>query len=160
VTFRDTGPAASPWSAVQLTLVTSHVLAPIQSGCTLSDARTINGSSTNYVCRAANSPVLKIVLPSGTRTVTMQTANATGFGSVMLSDDGRYLAYGAYIGDFGSGHYVSTVIDLRSGATAATVPGYCLGPRGGRASLADGVSRRSPIAPEERWASPREAAGR
>jgi hypothetical protein len=103
---------------------TSHVLTPIQSDCTLSDARTIDDSSPNYVCRAANLPVLKIVLPSGTQTVTMQTAHATGFGSVMLSDDGRYLAYGAYIGDFGSGHYVSTIIDLRSGATAATVQGY------------------------------------
>jgi hypothetical protein len=103
---------------------TSHVLTPLQSGCTLADARTIDDSSTSYVCRPGTSPVLKIVLPSGTQTVTMQTANATGFGSVMVSHDGRYLAYGAYIGDFGSGHYVSTVIDLRSGATAATVQGY------------------------------------
>lgn len=104
--------------------VTSHVLTAIHSDCTLSDARAINHSSANYVCRAAGSAALKVVLPSGTQTVTMQPGNATGYGSVKVSDDGRYLAYGAYIGDFDTGHYVSTVVDLSSGATATTVQGY------------------------------------
>lgn len=104
--------------------LTSHVLTAIHNDCTLSDARAIEASSSNYICRSAGSPVLKIVLPSGTHTVTMQPASATGFGSVKVSDDGRYLAYGAYIGNFDSGHYVSTIVDLSSGATAATVQGY------------------------------------
>jgi hypothetical protein len=104
--------------------VASHVLTAIHSDCTPSDARAINSSSANYVCRAAGSAVLKVVLPSGTRAVTMQPGNATGYGSIKVSDDGRYLAYGAYIGDFDSGHYVSTIVDLRSGATAATMQGY------------------------------------
>jgi hypothetical protein len=56
--------------------------------------------------------------------VTMQPASATGFGAFRVSNDGRYLAYGAYIGDFGSGHYVTTVVDLSSSAIAATVQGY------------------------------------
>jgi hypothetical protein len=103
----------------------THVLTAIHAGCYLSDARAIDHSSSNYVCRpSASSPLLQVVLPSGTQSVTMQPASATGFGAFRVSDDGRYLAYGAYIGDFGSGNYVATVVDLSSGAVTATVQGY------------------------------------
>lgn len=102
----------------------SHVLTAIHGGCYISDARAIDRSSSNYACASPSSPILHVNLPSGTRTVSMQPASATGFGAFRISDDARYLAYGAYIGDFGSGHYVATVVDLSSGAIAATVQGY------------------------------------
>jgi hypothetical protein len=102
----------------------SHVLSAIHGGCYISDARAIDRSSSNYVCASPNSPILHVSLPSGTRTVSMQPAGATGFGAFRISDDARYLAYGAYIGNFGSGRYVATVVDLSSGAIAATVQGY------------------------------------
>jgi hypothetical protein len=104
----------------------SHVLTAIPGGCYISDARAIDHSSSNYVCASVNPPILHVRLPSGTRTVSMQPASATGFGAFRISDDARYLAYGAFIGDFGSGsgHYVTTVVDLSSGAIAATVQGY------------------------------------
>jgi len=102
----------------------SHVLTAIQAGCYLSDARAIDQSSSNYVCASPKSPTLRIVLPSGTKTVTMQPVSATGFGAFRVSDDGRYVAYGAYVGNFNSGTYVATVVDLSSGVIAATVQGY------------------------------------
>jgi hypothetical protein len=102
----------------------SHVLTAIHAGCYPSDARAIDHSSSNYACASLDSPTLRVVLPSGTQMVTMQPASATGFGAFRVSNDGRYLAYGAYIGDFGSGHYVTTVVDLSSSAIAATVQGY------------------------------------
>ena len=44
---------------------------------------------------------------------------------MIVSADGRYLAYGAYVGVCcGSGHYVTTVVDLRTGATLSTVRGF------------------------------------
>jgi hypothetical protein len=67
---------------------------------------------------------LKVVRSSGTETLTMQPANATSYGAVMASGDGRYLAYGAYVGDFGSGHYVTTVVDLTTNATVATLQDF------------------------------------
>jgi hypothetical protein len=102
----------------------SHVLTANHGGCYISDARAIDRSSSNYACASPGSPILHISLPSGTRTVSMQPASATGFGAFRISDDARYLAYGAYIGNFGSGRYVATVVDLSSGAIAATVQGY------------------------------------
>jgi hypothetical protein len=102
----------------------SHVLAANHGGCYISDARAIDRSSSNYACASPGSPILHVSLPSGTRTVSMHPASTTGFGAFRISDDARYLAYGAYIGNFGSGHYVATVVDLSSGAIAATVQGY------------------------------------
>jgi hypothetical protein len=67
---------------------------------------------------------LKVVRSSGTETLTMQPANATSYGAVMASGDGRYLAYGAYVGDFGSGHYVTTVVDLGTDATVSTLQDF------------------------------------
>jgi hypothetical protein len=64
---------------------------------------------------------LKVVRSSGTETLTMQPANATSYGAVTASGDGRYLAYGAYVGDFGAGHYVTTVVDLTTNATVSTL---------------------------------------
>ena len=54
-----------------------------------------------------------MVRSSGTETLTMQPANAE-YGAVSVSGDGRYLAYGAYVGVLGSpsGYYVTTVVDL------------------------------------------------
>jgi fermentation-respiration switch protein FrsA (DUF1100 family) len=66
---------------------------------------------------------LTVDFGSATVMVTMQTAGATSFGSVVVSDDARYLAYGAYIGTSGSGHYVTTVVDLSNGATVSSVSG-------------------------------------
>ncbi len=40
------------------------------------------------------------------------------------SGDGRYLAYGAYVGDFGSGHYVTTVVDLSTDAAVSTLQDF------------------------------------
>ena len=66
----------------------------------------------------------KVVRSSGTETLTWQPANAE-YGPVSVSADGRYLAYGAYIGECcGSGTYATTVVDLSTGAKISTVPGF------------------------------------
>jgi hypothetical protein len=67
----------------------------------------------------------KVVRSSGSETLTWQPANAE-YGPVRVSADGRYLAYGAYVGECcGSfGYYVTTVVDLSTGATISTVRGF------------------------------------
>ena len=66
---------------------------------------------------------LKVVRNSGTETLTMQPANAE-YGAISVSSDGRYLAYGAYMGEFGSGYHVTTVVDLSTGARVSTLRGF------------------------------------
>jgi hypothetical protein len=70
-----------------------------------------------------DSPTLKVVLSSGTETLTMQPANAT-YGAMSVSGDGRCLSYGSYVGEFGSGHYVTTVVDLSTDAAVSTVQDF------------------------------------
>jgi hypothetical protein len=70
-----------------------------------------------------DSSTLKVERSSGTKTLNMQPANAE-YGPVSVSADGRYLAYGAYVGVLGPGHYVSKVVDLSTGATISTVRGF------------------------------------
>jgi hypothetical protein len=67
----------------------------------------------------------KVVRSSGTETLTWQPANAE-YGPVRVSADGRYLAYGAYVGECcgPSSYYVTTVVDLSTGATISTVRGF------------------------------------
>jgi hypothetical protein len=43
---------------------------------------------------------------------------------VSVSGDGRYLAYGAYVGTFDSGYYVTTVVDLNTKKTVSTVRNF------------------------------------
>jgi hypothetical protein len=43
---------------------------------------------------------------------------------VSVSGDGRYLAYGAYVGTFDSGYYVTTVVDLSTKQTVSTVRNF------------------------------------
>jgi hypothetical protein len=69
---------------------------------------------------------LQVVSSTGTTTLTMQPANAE-YGDVSVSADGRYLAYGAYVGNFGSGYYVATVVDLSTGTTVATLRNFAPG---------------------------------
>ena len=56
----------------------------------------------------------------GHTTLTMRPANAA-YGAISVSDDGHYLAYGSYIGEFGSGYYMTTVVDLGTMATVSTL---------------------------------------
>ena len=41
-----------------------------------------------------------------------------------VSGDGRYLAYGAYVGVFDSGYYVTTVVDLSTNETVSTLRNF------------------------------------
>jgi hypothetical protein len=66
---------------------------------------------------------LTVDFGSATVVVTMQASGATPFGSVVVSGDARYLAYGSYIGTFASGHCNATVVDLSNGATVSSVSG-------------------------------------
>ena len=103
----------------------SRVLKPVTGDCSPSDDSAINSSSPNLVCHGLPTDAsVTVELPSGNVLVTMQPPSATAFGAIRVSADGRYLAYGTYIGDYGSGHYVATVVELSSGTTVATVPGY------------------------------------
>ncbi|HEY6468601.1 MAG TPA: hypothetical protein VI434_02430 [Candidatus Dormibacteraeota bacterium] len=67
----------------------------------------------------------KVLRGSNTETLTWQPASAE-YGPVSVSADGRYLAYGAYVGDCcgSSGYYVTLVVDLSTGATISTVRGF------------------------------------
>jgi hypothetical protein len=76
------------------------------------------------VCVTEGSLSLTVVRSSGTETVTLQPANATYYGAVRVSGDGRYLAYSAYVGSFGSGYYVTTVVDLSTNATVSTLRNF------------------------------------
>jgi hypothetical protein len=103
---------------------TSHVLTAVPSTCFLADASVIDRENNDACPTDPTSPVLKVVVPSGTKTVDMEPLGATGFGAFAVSDDGRYLAYSAYTGDFGAGTYQTTVVDLDSTTTIATLQGY------------------------------------
>jgi hypothetical protein len=105
---------------------TSHALAPVPSSCFLVDAAAVDAAN-NYVCEPQpNSTSLTVSLASGMKTVTMEPAGATAYGAFLVSNDGRYLAYGVFTGDFSSatGAYSTTVVDLDSLAIVATVPGF------------------------------------
>ena len=67
---------------------------------------------------------LQVVQTSGTTTLAMQPLNATEYGAVTVSADGRYLAYGSYIGNFASGYYETHVVDLRTNSAVATLRNY------------------------------------
>ena len=69
---------------------------------------------------------LQVVQSSGTTTLTMQPANAQ-YGDISVSDDGRYLAYGAYVGEFDSGYYLTKVVDLSTNTTVASVRNFTPG---------------------------------
>lgn len=103
----------------------SRVLTPVTGDCSPSDDSAIDSSSPNVICHGLPTDrSVTVELPPGTRTVVMQPSSATAFGAIRVSDDGQYLAYGAYLGTFGSGHYITTVVDLGSNAVVATVQGY------------------------------------
>ena len=84
---------------------------------------TVSNQSGSVCVTRVGSSSLKVVRSSGAMTLTMQPANAE-YGAVSVSGDGRYLAYGAYVGDFGSGHYVTTVVDLSTDATVSTLQDF------------------------------------
>lgn len=105
---------------------TTHSLTPVQGNCLPANPQADDAPAPTYVCKSLvpSSPDVTVDIGSETATVTMHAAGATAFGSVVVSDDDRYLAYGAYIGNFGSGHYVTTIVDLTDGATVATISGF------------------------------------
>jgi hypothetical protein len=82
------------------------------------------------VCVIQTSPAslspskLQVVQSSGTTTLTMQPANPAEYGAVTVSADGRYLAYGSYIGNFAGGYYETHVVDLSTDTTVATLRNY------------------------------------
>jgi hypothetical protein len=67
---------------------------------------------------------LQVVQSSSTTTLAMQPANAAEYGAVTVSADGRYLAYGSYIGNFAGGYYETHVVDLSTNTTVATLRNY------------------------------------
>ena len=83
---------------------------------------TVFNQSGSVCVTQVGSSSLKVVRSSGTETLTMQPANAE-YGAVSVSGDGRYLAYGAYVGVLGSpsGYYVTTVVDLSTDAAVSTL---------------------------------------
>jgi hypothetical protein len=101
----------------------TDVMTPVHGSCFVANEHPVAPSAGVQICQTSQT-VLTVDTSAGTRTVTMVPASATGFGSLVVSDDGRYLAYGSYIGDYGSGHYMANVVDIDSGATVATVQGY------------------------------------
>ena len=102
----------------------THVLTSVQGDCLPTNPQPAEASAPVQVCESVpTDPNLTVDIGSEQVMVTMQVAGATSFGSVVVSDDARYLAYGAYIGTFGSGHYVTTVVDLSNGATVSSVSG-------------------------------------
>jgi hypothetical protein len=76
------------------------------------------------VCVANGDSGLTVVRSSGTETLPLQPANAADYGPVSVSGDERYLAYGAYMGTFDSGYYVTTVVDLSTKKTVSTVRNF------------------------------------
>jgi hypothetical protein len=102
----------------------THVLTSVQGDCLPTNPQPAEASAPVQVCESVpTDPNLTVDIGSEQVMVTMQVAGATSFGSVVVSDDARYLAYGAYIGTSGSGHYVTTVVDLSNGATVSSVSG-------------------------------------
>jgi hypothetical protein len=100
---------------------TTRVLTPFQvndnGGGYLCPVTVVPGS----VCVTEGSSSLTVLRSSGTETIALHPANATYYGAVRVSGDGRYLAYGAYVGNFDSGYYVTTVVDLSTNATVSTL---------------------------------------
>jgi hypothetical protein len=94
----------------------------------------INNTWGGYLCPATVTPgsvcvedgssSLTVVRSSGTETIALHPANATAYGAIRVSGDGRYLAYGAYAGTFDSGYYVTTVVDLSTKKTVSTVRNF------------------------------------
>ena len=95
----------------------------------------INNNWGGYVCPGTVGPgsvcvtrvgssSLTVVRSSGTETLPLQPANAAAYGPMSASGDGRYLAYGAYVGTFDSGYYVTTVVDLSTKKTVSTVRNF------------------------------------
>lgn len=102
----------------------SRVLRPATGDCFPSDDSAIESSSPNLICHALPTDrSVTVERPTGTQTLVMQPASATAFGAIRVSADGEYLAYGAYVGMFGSGHYTTTVVNLSSDTDVATVVG-------------------------------------
>lgn len=102
----------------------SHTMSSLPSSCILQSAGAVNAAGS-YVCQGATNPAaLEVVTSSATTSVTASTPDATQFGAYRVSDDGRFLAYGTYVGEFGNGHYVTTILELSTGATVATLQGY------------------------------------
>jgi hypothetical protein len=85
-------------------------------------ACTVSNQSGSVCVTQGDSSSLKVVRSSGTLTLTMHPANAE-YGAVSVSADGRYLAYGSYVGVLGSpsGYYVTTVVDLNTDAAVSTL---------------------------------------
>lgn len=91
----------------------------------------VNNDGEGYLCSVPTAPgsvcvtegasTLTVARSSGTQTLTLQPANATYYGAVRVSGDGHYLAYSAYVGNFGSGYYVTTVVNLSTNATVSTL---------------------------------------
>jgi len=76
----------------------SRVLTPVTGDCFPSDDSAIDSSSPNVICHGLPTDrSVTVELPPGTRTVVMQPRSATAFGAIRVSDDGQYLAYGAYL---------------------------------------------------------------
>jgi hypothetical protein len=75
-------------------------------------------------CVTVGSSSLTVVRNSGSETLPLQPANAAAYSDAMVSADGRYLAYGAYVGTFDSGYYVTTVADLSTKNTVSTVRNF------------------------------------
>jgi hypothetical protein len=67
---------------------------------------------------------LTVVRSSGNETIALHPANAATYGPVIVSGDGHYLAYAAYVGIFDSGYYVTTVVDLTTKQSVSTVRGF------------------------------------
>ncbi|MGA7987751.1 MAG: hypothetical protein WCB51_05065 [Candidatus Dormiibacterota bacterium] len=104
----------------------SHALTAVPSSCFLVDSAAVDAAN-NYACTPQpGSTKLTVSEPAGTKTVTMGPATATAFGAFRVTNDGRYLAYGVFTGDFGlgTGSYATTVVDLDTSAIVATVPGF------------------------------------
>jgi hypothetical protein len=103
--------------------LSTNVMTPVQGACFIANEHPVAPSADVQICQPSQT-VLAVDTSAGTQTITMVPASATGFGSLVVSDDGRYLAYGAYIGVFGSGHYTATVVDLSSNTVVSTVQGF------------------------------------
>jgi hypothetical protein len=94
----------------------------------------INNTWGGYLCPATVTPgsvcvedgdsSLTVVRSSGNETIALHPVNAAAYGPVSVSGDGRYLAYGAYVGTFDSGYYLTTVVDLSTKKTVSTVRNF------------------------------------
>jgi len=94
----------------------------------------INNEWGAYLCPATVAPgslcvmngdsSLIVVRSSGTETIALRPANVAAYGAIRVSGDGRYLAYSAYVGEFNSGYYVTTVVDLTTKATVSTARNF------------------------------------